>query len=131
MVTAEEVGRIEVFSALEAADEARVMRLEPHDYHAVAAVAPDVAKEVGGLASHRIGGARGLQGIAADRPPPRAIVVGEQWDASCAALRRFLDRNQITFTWLQPGAPDAAEQWGGPLPADGDCPVIRIVDGKT
>src|SRR5207247_2613616 len=26
---------------------------------------------------------------------------------------------------------DAADQWGGPLPADEDCPVIRVVDGKT
>src|SRR5215218_3425536 len=36
-----------------AAEKSRVMRLEPHDYHAVAALAPDVAKEVGKLASNR------------------------------------------------------------------------------
>ena len=58
-------------------------------------------------------------------------MVGHRWDASCAELRRFLDRNQITFTWLTPDAPDAAEQWGGPLPAEGDWPAIRVVDGKT
>ena len=23
------------------------------------------------------------------------------------------------------------EEWGGPLPADEDCPVIRVIDGKT
>ena len=114
-----------------AAEKSRVMRVEPHDYHAVAAVAPDVGKEVGRLASDRIGGSGGLQGIAAKPPPPRAIVVGYRWDPSCAELRRFLDRNQITFSWLQPDAPDAAEQWGGPLPPEEDCPVIRVVDGKT
>jgi thioredoxin reductase (NADPH) len=114
-----------------AAEASRVMRLEPHDYHAVAAVAPDVAKEVGRLAAHRMSGARGLQGIAADPPPPRAVIVGHRWDASCAELRRFLDRNQITFTWLQPGAPDAEERWGGPLPAHDDCPLIRVINGKT
>ena len=114
-----------------AAEKSRVMRVEAHDYHAVAAVVPDVAKEVGRLAAHRIGGSRGLQGIAAEPPPPRAIVVGHRWDASCAELRRFLDRNQITFRWLTPDAPDAAEHWGGPLPADGDWPTIRVVDGKT
>src|SRR5688500_9613960 len=27
--------------------------------------------------------------------------------------------------------PAAAEQWGGPLPGDGDLPAIRIIDGKT
>jgi thioredoxin reductase (NADPH) len=114
-----------------AAERSRVMRVEAHDYHAIASVAPDVAKEVGRLAAHRMSGSRGLQGIAADPPPPRAIVVGHRWDASCAELRHFLERNQITFKWLTPDAPDAAEHWGGPLPADGDCPTIRVVDGKT
>ena len=37
-----------------AAEPSRVMRVEPQDYHAVAAVAPDVGKEVGRLAGHRI-----------------------------------------------------------------------------
>jgi len=114
-----------------AAEKSRIMRLEAHAYHAVAAVVPDVGKEVGRLAAHRMGGSRGLQGIAADPPPPRAIVVGHRWYASCADLLHFLDRNQITFRWLTPDAPDAAEHWGGPLPADGDLPTIRVVDGKT
>jgi thioredoxin reductase (NADPH) len=114
-----------------AAETSRVMRVEAHDYHAVAAVVPDVGKEVGRLAAHRMGGSRGLQGIAADPPPPRAIVLGPRWDATCAELRHFLERNQITFRWLTPDAPDAAEHWGGPLPADGDWPTVRVVDGKT
>ena len=70
-------------------------------------------------------------GITADAPPPRAIVLGHRWDASCAQLRRFLDRNQVTFRWVTPDAPDATERWGGPLPPAEDCPVIRAVDGKT
>jgi thioredoxin reductase (NADPH) len=49
----------------------------------------------------------------------------------CARLRHFLDRNQVSFVWLQPGETDAAEQWGGPLPDVTDCPVIRLVDGRT
>jgi thioredoxin reductase (NADPH) len=114
-----------------AAETSRVLRLEPHDYHALAATAPDIGKEVGRLASHRIAGPRGLQGITAEPPPPRAIIVGERWDTACTELRRFLERNQVTFKWLTPDAPDAAEVWGGPLPAEADCPVIRVVDGKT
>src|SRR5438046_2558574 len=42
-----------------AAEPSRVMRIEPNDYHAVAAIAPDVAKEVGRLASGRMTGPRG------------------------------------------------------------------------
>ena len=109
-----------------------MLRIEPQDYHAVAAVAPDVGKAVGKLAGHRIGGPGGLQGIAADPPPRRAIVVGYRWDPATTELRRFLDRNQITFRWISPDAPDADELWwGGPVPADEDCPTIRVVDGKT
>ncbi len=114
-----------------ATERSRVMRLDVHDYHAVAAVAPELAEEVGRLASHRIGGPGGLQGLAAEPPLPRAIVVGARGDAACAELRRFLERNQLTFTWLTPDPQDAAEQWAGPLPAEADCPVIRVVDGKT
>jgi thioredoxin reductase (NADPH) len=114
-----------------AAEKSRIMRIDPQAYHAVASVAPDVAREVGRLAAHRIGGPGGLQGLAAEPPPPRAVVLGHRWDAECASLRRFLDRNQVTYRWLTPDAPDAAEEWGGPLPHDEDCPTVRIVDGKT
>jgi thioredoxin reductase (NADPH) len=111
-----------------AAEPSRLMRVEAQDYHAIAASAPEVGVKLGVLAQERIGG---LQGITADAPLPRAIVVGHRWDASCGRLRRFLDRNQVTFGWITPDAPDAAEQWGGPLPADEDYPVIRVVDGNT
>ena len=114
-----------------AAEPSRVLRLEPHDFHALASIAPDVATAVGKLASHRIGGTSGLQAITADRPPPRAIVLGDRWDASCTELRRFLDRNQVTFTWLAPDEPGAEQQWGGSLPGEADRPAIRVVDGKT
>jgi len=114
-----------------AAVPSRVMRLEPRDYHAIASASPEVAKEVGRLASHRISGLRGLQGLAAAPPPPRAIVVGHRLDPTCSELRRFLSRNQVTFDWLSPDTPATLERWGGPPPADGDMPAIRVVGGKT
>ena len=113
-----------------AADPSRVMRIEPHHYHGVAAVAPDVAKEVGRLAAERMSGPRGLQGIAAEPPPPRAVVLGHRWDASCTELRRFLDRSQISFKWVKPDDADVAEQWGGSIPIDDDLPAIRVIGGK-
>ena len=114
-----------------AAEASRVLRIEPNDYHAVASVQPDVAKEVGRLAANRMSGPRGLQGLAADPPPPRALVVGHRLDPYCTNLRHFLDRNQISFKWISPDAPDAAEAWGSELPVADDCPAIRMVDGKT
>ena len=105
----------------------RVMRIEPKDYHAVLADEPDIGVQVGKLASDRI--ERGLQTLAAERSEPRAVVVGRRLDPACAELRQFLDRNQITFTWVQPEAPDAVERWGAPLPPERDWPVVRVVDG--
>src|SRR5262249_35420973 len=46
-------------------------------------------------------------------------------------LRRFLDRNQITFTWVALDEPDAQALWGGPLPAAEACPGGRAIAGKT
>jgi thioredoxin reductase (NADPH) len=114
-----------------AAEASRVLRIEPNDYHAVAAVAPEVGRRVGLLASNRISGPRGWQALVSAPAPARAIVLGHRWDAACAELRRFLDRNQVRFTWLQPDVPADAEQWSGPLPAEGDYPAIRVVNGKT
>jgi thioredoxin reductase (NADPH) len=111
-----------------AAEPSRIMRLEAHEYHAIAAVAPEVALKLGALARDRIGG---LQGITAASPPPRAVVIGDRWDPACAELRSFLDRNQVIFRWVTPDEPTAADEWGGPLPAAEEWPVIRAVDGKT
>ena len=109
----------------------RVLRIEPAAYHAIAAADPIIAKSIGALATLRMAGPRGLQGLAADAPPPRAIVVGERWDSACTQLRHFLDRNQVSFRWLQPGDEEGAAHWDGPLPAAADCPVVRLIDGKT
>ena len=114
-----------------AAEATRVFRLELHDYHTLAAAAPEVGERVGRLAMHRLGGPKGLQARASAPAPVRAIVLGQRWDASCAQLRRFLDRNQIRFRWLQPDVPADAEQWSGALPAEGDLPAVRVVNGKT
>jgi thioredoxin reductase (NADPH) len=114
-----------------AAVPSRVMRIEPRDYHAIASALPDVAKEVGRLASHRMSGQGGLQGLAADPPAPRAIVVGHRLDPSCSELRRFLTRNQVIFEWLSSDTPARLKRWDGPLPAEADMPAIRVVGGKT
>ena len=114
-----------------ATEVSRVFRIELSDYEALAAAVPEVGERVGALANHRMQGARGLQARASAPAPFRAIVLGHRRDASCAELRRFLDRNQIRFRWLQPDVPADAEQWSGALPPDDDLPAIRVVDGKT
>jgi len=115
-----------------AAEPSRVLRLEPKDYHALAAQAPELAAEVGRLAAHRMSGPAGLLAIAADRPASRAVVYCTRWNDAGVQLRRFLDRNQVSFDWVAADTPDAEQAWGGPLPADEDCPAIRFVEsGKV
>ncbi len=58
-------------------------------------------------------------------------MVGDRWNGACGELRRFLGRNQISFRWVTPDAPDAEEIWGAPLPPEGDHPTLRVVNGKT
>ena len=72
-----------------------------------------------------------MQALASSPTPFRAIVLGSRSDAACADLRRFLDRNRIRFRWFRPDVPAEAEQWWGALPAEGDYPAFRIVNGKT
>ena len=114
-----------------AAERSRVLRIAPAEYHLIAAAEPLVAKAVGALAEFRMTGARGLQGLASEAPPPRATVLGERWDPACSRLRQFLHRNQISFAWLQPDDSGAAEHWEGPLPGAEDRPAIQFAGGRT
>ncbi len=114
-----------------AAEPSRVFRLEPDDYRAIAAVEPEVERRVDALAQNRLSGARGLRARMAELTPFRATVLGHRWDADCAELRRFLDRNQVRFRWLQPDVPADVEEWADVLPSDGDYPVLRVANGKT
>src|SRR5688572_14407620 len=109
-----------------AAERSRVLRLEPAQYYAVAAATPDVALKLSALARERIGG---LQSIAAERPKPRATILGQRWDADCGNLRRFLARNEISFDWVTPDATDLAQKWPGDVPADRTCPSVLLADG--
>ena len=115
-----------------AVEPSRVLRLDAKDYHVVAAQAPELAAEIGRLAAYRMSGPAGLMAVAANRPPVRAIVFGPRWSDECLQLRRFLDRNQVSFEWVVPDAADAEALWGGPLPVVEDCPAVRIVEsGKV
>src|SRR5918997_1721186 len=110
-----------------ASEPSRVIRVDPRQYYAAAAALPEISVKVGTLARERIGG---LQGIAAEPPTPRVTMVGHRWDPACGELRHFLERNQITYEWMPPDAPDLQERWPGTRPAKDDCPVLRLTDGS-
>jgi len=103
-----------------------VLRLEARHYYTIAAAAPEFMARMGALARERLGG---LQGIAAEPPAARVTLIGHRWDQSCGELRRFLGRNQISFEWLTPDAPNLKTAWSGPLSED--YPAMRLADGTV
>jgi len=111
-----------------AAEPSRVMRVEPRQYYAIAASSPEIALKIGALARQRIGG---LQGIAADAPKARITLFGPRWDIACSDMRRFLARNQITYDWVTPDAPNLDTAWPGTPPAVNEWPVLRMADGTV
>jgi thioredoxin reductase (NADPH) len=116
-----------LYGGYRASEPSRVMRVEIREYYAVAAASPEISLKVAALARERIGG---MQGISAEAPKPRVTMVGHRWDTACSHLRQFLARNQITYDWITPDAPELLTRWSGTRPADGDCPVLRLTDGK-
>src|ERR1700722_2693702 len=86
-----------------ASEPSRVMRVDVQQYYAIAAVSKDISQKVSALARERIGG---LQSITAEPQKPRVTLIGHRWDTACGNLRRFLARNQISFNWLTPDAPE-------------------------
>jgi thioredoxin reductase (NADPH) len=111
-----------------ATEPTRVVRVEAPQYYALAASSPEIPESIGKLARERIGG---LQGLAAEAPAPQVTIVGNQWDPGCYQLRYFLMRNRVTFEWMAPDDPRLPARWPGPLPAPGDCPVLRLHNGTT
>ncbi len=109
-----------------ATEPSRVMQVSARQFHALAAGAPAVLTHVAALASERIGG---LRGIATAPTRARAVMVGHRWDDTVRELRTFLARNQISYEWITPEAPDAAARWPGPPLADGDLPALICDDG--
>jgi thioredoxin reductase (NADPH) len=111
-----------------AVEPSRVMRVEARQYYTIAATSPELATRMGALARERLGG---LQNIAAEPPKARVVLVGHRWDGASGDLRRFLGRNQISFEWLTPDAPQLPALWPGALPTDDECPALRLADGTV
>jgi thioredoxin reductase (NADPH) len=102
------------------------MRLEIQQYYAIAAVSKDVAQKINALARERLGG---LQAIAAEPHKPRVTLIGHRGDSACADLRRFLTRNQISFDWVNPDAPEAMAFLDASQRPSIDGPMARLADG--
>jgi thioredoxin reductase (NADPH) len=117
-----------LYGGYRASEPSRVMRVDIQVYYAIAAASPEISLKVAALARERIGG---MQGIEAEVPKPRVTIVGHRWDTTCGELRQFLARNQITYEWMTPDAPDLPSRWPGTRPADDEYPVLKLADGSV
>ncbi|HZX43295.1 MAG TPA: FAD-dependent oxidoreductase, partial [Myxococcaceae bacterium] len=105
----------------------RVIRIDPAQFHTLAAHFPDALTRVAALARERIGG---LQGIAAAPVRSRATLLGHRGDPACRELHSFLTRNQIRFEWLNPDSADPS-RWPGLPAGPEDLPALHSEDGTT
>ena len=102
-----------------AIETSRVLRMEPRQYHALAAASPEFQAGVGRSPPSASAACRGSP----PRPPkPQVVVVGNRWDPASHDLKRFLSRNQILYEWLTLDEPDIAGHWQGALPGRGRMP---------
>ena len=109
-----------------AGEPSRVVKVDARIYYDVAATSPELVRRMDGLARERIGG---LQKLAAEPHTAHVVLLGTRWGAACLDLRRFLERNQISFSWLTVDDPNLADHWPGPPPEENDCPTLRFADG--
>jgi len=111
-----------------ATEASRVLKVDAPLYYEIAASSPELVGTMNTLAHDRIGG---LQKLAAEPHAAQVTLLGNRWDSACLDLRRFLERNQIAFSWLTLDDPNLADHWHGTPPLESDCPALRLVDGTT
>jgi thioredoxin reductase (NADPH) len=109
-----------------AGEPSRVLKVDARVYYDIAATSPELVRRMDELARERIGG---LQKLAAEPHTAHVVLLGTRWGAACLDLRRFLERNQISFSWLTVDDPNLTKHWPGPPPTESDCPTLRFADG--
>jgi thioredoxin reductase (NADPH) len=114
-------------ASFRAVDEVRVMRIEAREMYAISAIHPEVAARVGALARERV---IWLGELAAAKPDPQALVIGESFDKPCRDLRTFLDRNGVSFEWLTPSHSQIAERVNGYASIRGRFPAVALQCGS-
>ena len=60
----------------------------------------------------------------------RVALLGHRWDERVRQLRTFLGRNQISYDWIAPDAPDRDARWPGPPIGNDELPALVCEDGE-
>ena len=114
-------------ASLRAKTDARVLRLEADDFHALVSRSQKFAAVILQTMTRRV---KHLQDLAFDAPANRALIVGRPADLECHDLRQFLAGNHVSFRWLDPDDPLAVRSIP-PDACEGPYPIVVLPDGAT
>ena len=113
-------------ASLRATEPSRLMRLDPTDFHELISHCHVLNERIMATMAQRVAA---VQQLVIDTSPIRAYIVGRHNDPDCHELREFLQRNRLTYKWLDPDVADdvseIAELGVHPGP-DGEypCPIL-------
>jgi thioredoxin reductase (NADPH) len=94
-------------ASVRALEPARVMRLEPSDFHDLISHCRVLNGEIMKTMALRVGR---IQQVVAESTTTAATLVGRRQDLTCLELREFLSRNHITFAWRDLDDTDAVDR---------------------
>ena len=94
-------------ASIRALEPARVMRLEPSDFHDLISHCRVLNGEIMKTMAKRVGR---LQQIVADSTTNAATLIGRRSDRTCVELRDFLSRNHVLFAWRDLDDADAVDR---------------------
>jgi thioredoxin reductase (NADPH) len=83
-------------ASVRAIEPARVMRLEPADFHDLISHCRVLNGEIMKTMAKRVGR---IQQVVAESTINAATLIGRREDLACVALRDFLSRNRVMFAW--------------------------------
>ena len=125
-------------ASVRALEPARVMRLEPADFHDLISHCRVLNGEIMKTMAKRVGR---LQQIVAESTVNAATMIGRRSDLACVELRDFLSRNHVSFAWRDLDDTDAVDRlvYDGVLTSRDDVhtafantmmPLIILADGR-
>ena len=94
-------------ASVRAIEPARVMRLEPADFHDLISHCRVLNSEIMKTMAIRVGR---IQQVVAESTTTAATLIGRKQDLRCLELRDFLSRNRVAFAWRDLDEADAVDR---------------------
>jgi thioredoxin reductase (NADPH) len=94
-------------ASVRALEPARVMRLEPADFHDLISHCRVLNGEIMKTMALRVGR---IQQVVAESTTPSATLIGRRNDGACVEAREFLSRNRVPFAWRDLDDTDAVDR---------------------